>query len=300
MSHSIELQLKHFEVLLASVLQHKDIPAARIQQAMHYVLFPGGKRFRPKLVYSCGQILQVSPAICDLIAVAIELIHCYSLVHDDLPAMDNDDYRRGRLSCHRAFDEATAILVGDGMQALAVEVLLERMPQYLDAHTVIKLSVCLLQACGACGMVSGQSLDLTELQKPTIPETQLAAIHELKTGKLIQACVQMVLLASPSDQASHHALATFATHLGLVFQMQDDYNDKYTGDALLGKGRSSDSANAKTTFASLYDKQTLSQMIDTHYSQALACLSPLLGEQHLLIALIDDLRQNRQHANCDG
>src|SRR5262249_48398568 len=154
------------------------------------------------------------------------------------------DIRRGKPSCHKAFDEATAILVGDGMQASAIDILLSHLPNYLTPSQVIAITRELVNASGPAGMVSGQSLDLSELCKPTINESQLRTIHSLKTGKLILACFNMVLAAAFNPSASTvNALRSYASHLGLVFQMQDDYLDYYAKNDVLGKGRASDAAN---------------------------------------------------------
>lgn len=291
MNDKVQSHLSRLESVLQSIVVEADIPAKRIQEAMYYALFPGGKRLRPKLVYLCGDLLQVSPETLDIIAAAIELTHCYSLIHDDLPAMDNDDFRRGRPSCHRAFDEATAILVGDGMQALAIDILLKHLPKTLTLSQTIDITQELIFASGPSGMVSGQSLDLSELAKPGTSEEQLKIIHELKTGRLIQACIHMVLIAAnPSpDQAS--ALKAFARHLGLVFQMQDDYLDKYGHTAILGKARASDTANDKTTFASLYDKEQLSHLIHEYYENAASHLGIFSHQADAMLQLIDGLRQ---------
>lgn len=197
------------------------------------------------MVYLTGNILDLDLKILDVIAAAIELTHCYSLIHDDLPAMDNDDLRRGKPSCHKAFDEATAILVGDGMQALAIEVLLTHLSPLLPPQQVIAITLELVKASGISGMVSGQSLDLSELAKSSTGEEQLREIHYLKTGRLILACIEMVLNAHSAPEAYKAALRTYASHLGLVFQMQDDYLDRYAPAEFLGKGRSSDLANEK-------------------------------------------------------
>lgn len=286
---TLEQYISRHELKLQEIVNALTIPATPINDALKYSLFSGGKRFRPLLVYLCGDMLDVNITQLDVIAAAIEIIHCYSLIHDDLPAMDNDDYRRGKLSCHRAFNEATAILVGDGMQALAIEILLTHLT--IPAPQVVKIAVELLQAGGLSGMVSGQSLDLLELSKPALTESRLAEIHQLKTGRLITACVKMVLSASEGDinATQMTALNQFAYHLGLVFQMQDDYLDYYDHTNKLGKNRSSDIENHKTTYASLYSESELRQLISHHFQlieQSLRIFQekalPLLGLlQHL-------------------
>ncbi len=283
--------LRH-ESILARLMEKATIPAPRIKEAMLYMLFPGGKRMRPLLVYLCGDVLNVSGATLDIIAVAMELIHCYSLVHDDLPAMDNDDLRRGKPSCHRAFDEATAILVGDGMQALAFDMLLTHLPQHLPLSQVLAVTHELVKACGASGMISGQSLDLSELNAPTpISESALCDIHLLKTGKLILACINMVLAVSQANPEEVQDLRQFATHLGLVFQMQDDYLDRYDSCNQLGKGRASDVANKKTTFATLQSKEALLDTIHTHFNHAERALARFGNQALPLQALVQSLFQ---------
>ena len=265
--------VSHHENVLRNLLNQIDIPAPRIRDAITYTLFPGGKRLRPVLVYLCGNIIGVDQQSLDTIAAAIEFTHCYSLVHDDLPAMDNDDLRRGKPSCHRAFDEATAILVGDALQIMAIDVLLNHLPHSLSMQKLVDVTKELVHASGPAGMLSGQSLDLSELANPKITEAQLREIHMLKTGKLITSCIKMVIAAGDPAPTAASALCEFSYHLGLVFQMQDDYLDKYDNSGLLGKNRSSDAANQKTTFATLYNQEKLSNLISQHYQQAQAALT---------------------------
>jgi farnesyl diphosphate synthase len=266
------------EQCLRHAIEAACIPATRIHDAMLYALFPAGKRLRPQLVYLAGELLDVPATACDSIAVAIELIHAYSLVHDDLPAMDDDDMRRGKPSCHRAFDEATAILVGDGLQALAIEILLTQLPHVLPLPKVLNITEALIKACGPQGMVSGQSLDLSELTRPTITEKELTHIHDLKTSKLMLACINMTLAAVDATPETSLALRTFATHLGLTFQMQDDYLDAYGPTEGLGKCRASDHANHKSTFATCYTEKALRQTIHQHFKQTEQSLA-IFGER---------------------
>lgn len=269
----INTYIQRHEQFLKQIINDSSVPAQQIRSAMSYSLFPGGKRIRPLLVYLTGDLIDLDPQIMDVIAAAVELTHCYSLIHDDLPAMDDDDLRRGKPSCHKAFDEATAILVGDGMQALAIEVLLTHLSQLLDPSQVIAITQKLVKASGISGMVSGQSLDLSELAKSSITEEQLGLIHHLKTGRLISACIEMVLTAKNSTpEHCKSALRVYASHIGLVFQMQDDYLDHYAPTEVLGKGRSSDVANQKTTFATLYAKNKLEEEIMKHFQSAMDAL----------------------------
>ncbi len=291
----IDLYLQRHKAILEQVLKHRPIPAPTIDSALKYALFPGGKRIRPVLVYLTGKLLDVELNVLDVIAASIELTHCYSLVHDDLPAMDDDDFRRGRPSCHKQYDEATAILVGDGMQALAIEVLLTGLSSLIPASRVIKITQELVQASGISGMVSGQSLDLSELCRAELTEQDLQTIHQLKTGKLISACFSMVLASQEAiDPTIHTALITYANHIGLVFQIQDDFLDYYAPQNHLGKNRSSDLANQKTTFASLFTKTQLEVKINDHYQQALSCLNSFGNKAQPLIELTKQLHHRSQ------
>jgi farnesyl diphosphate synthase len=190
---NFKLYLKVTQNRITTYLAHilpdsKNLPG-RLHSAMRYTVLNGGKRIRPLLVYTTGEALGVDLAVLDLPAAAIELIHCYSLVHDDLPAMDNDELRRGQPTCHKAFDEATAILVGDALQTLAFE-LLSASTQLLSTEIRLKMINLLAKASGSLGMAGGQALDLQATgQKLTIH--QLTLIHQLKTGALISAAIQL-------------------------------------------------------------------------------------------------------------
>ncbi len=272
MLESLDAHLQRFEQVLAQTLANTIIPAKAIKEAITYALFPGGKRFRPSLVYLCGDLLHVKTECLDVLAMALELTHAYSLIHDDLPAMDNDDFRRGKPSCHRAFSEATAILAGDGLQALAIEILVAQLPQLVGPENLIKIIRDISSATGVSGMISGQSLDLSELSRPDITPDELTAIHHLKTGKLIYATINSVINAQETTAVHRQSLRDFAQHLGLVFQMQDDYLDSYASFTVSGKNRASDSVNRKTTFASLLTRERLLGHINSIYQEAYACL----------------------------
>lgn len=282
----ISLYKNRHNQVLQNIIETTDIPAKRLKDAIYYSLFPGGKRLRPVLVYLCGELLDTNPDALDIIAASIELMHSFSLVHDDLPAMDNDDFRRNKLSCHCEFDEATAILVGDGMQALAIDILLTKLPNYLELTKVIAITHELLVACGASGMVSGQSLDMSELNNPNIDEKTLYEIHLLKTGKLIIACIQMTIKASNPTPSAIQALNEFAKNLGILFQMQDDYLDLYGANNSLGKNRSSDRENEKITFANIHDKNKLASLINEHITKAEQALTILGDKANNLLNLL--------------
>ncbi|MFN2300938.1 MAG: polyprenyl synthetase family protein [Gammaproteobacteria bacterium] len=247
-------------------LPDPDVSPARLHQAMRYAVLGGGKRVRPLLIYATGETLGIPAAQLDSAAAAVEMIHAYSLIHDDLPAMDDDDLRRGRPTCHRAFDEATAILAGDALQALALEVLAA------DAHlTMVGL---LARASGSRGMAGGQALDLdAEGQLLTLEE--LEAVHALKTGALIVASVLLAADAA-ADLAPEHrdALARFGTAIGLAFQIRDDILDVEGDTAVLGKQQGADARLAKSTFPALLGLDGAKRRVEEAKADALAALAP--------------------------
>jgi farnesyl diphosphate synthase len=271
---SINSYIVRHETVLQDLVNQAEIPAPKLKEAIQYCLFPGGKRLRPLLVYLTGEIIDANIESLDIIAAAIELTHCYSLIQDDLPAMDNDDYRRGRPTCHRAFDEATAILVSDGMQGLAQELLLKKMSHLLSEQQIIDITFELLKASGFSGMISGQSLDLTMLHQTNLNTDQLRYVHQLKTGALFSCCVNMALIAGKSSELYTSMLRRFVDCLGVAFQIQDDYHDRYSSHDISGKNRASDEANQKTTFATLLNQRDLLDLINQHYQTALLALEP--------------------------
>jgi len=225
----------------------------RLQQAMHYSLINGGKRIRPVLVYATAAAIttDVSPVVTanlDRIACSIEMIHAYSLIHDDLPAMDDDDLRRGQPTCHRAFDEATAILAGDALQARAFELLTELTE--CPPHIHLNLLRILTQASGQRGMVGGQLIDLESVDKP-IDVQQLETIHRLKTGALIRASIAMGATLTGADRQQLEQLDCYGDAIGLAFQVHDDILDIEADTATLGKTQGADIALNKPTYPSL-------------------------------------------------
>ncbi|MCY1336230.1 Farnesyl diphosphate synthase [compost metagenome] len=226
-------------------------PLERLYQAMRYSVVNGGKRVRPLLVYAACEALGGDAARADGAACAVELIHAYSLVHDDLPAMDDDDLRRGQPTTHIAFDEATAILAGDGLQALAFEVLADPMRNPHDAETRLAMIASLGHAAGPAGMVGGQAIDLGSVGLK-LDQAALEAMHRHKTGALIEASVRLGALASgQADPASLAALRIYARAIGLAFQVQDDILDVESDTATLGKTQGKDQAHDKPTYPAL-------------------------------------------------
>jgi len=227
-------------------------PEARLQQAMRYsVVGGGGKRVRPVLVYAAGQALNVELEQLDACACAVEIIHAYSLIHDDLPSMDDDDLRRGRPTCHKAYDDATAILAGDALQAFAFEVLASDNAMQTSAGTRIEMIKLLAQASGSVGMAGGQAIDLGAVGK-SLDLDELENMHLLKTGALIRASVLLGAMCSPNIQAAKlEALDTYARCIGLAFQIHDDILDVTADTQTLGKPQGSDEQQNKPTYPAL-------------------------------------------------
>lgn len=229
-------------------------PHADLQQlfaAMRYSVINGGKRIRPLLVYAACEALDGQLEQADAAACAVELIHAYSLVHDDLPAMDDDDLRRGQPTTHKAFDEASAILAGDALQSLAFEVLADSARNPLDAETRLLMLSRLSQAAGPGGMVGGQAIDLAAVGRK-LDQPALERMHRHKTGALIEASVHLGALASGrADRRNLDALQRYAEAVGLAFQVQDDILDVESDTATLGKRQGADIARDKPTYPAL-------------------------------------------------
>ena len=237
------------ETALERCLPAADIHPARLHAAMRYAALGAGKRIRPTLMYATARAIDLEAGLIDSAASAVELIHAYSLVHDDLPAMDDDDLRRGRLTCHKAFDEATAILVGDALQTLAFQVL--ALDDTLPASARIAMVAVLARASGSRGMAGGQAMDLAaEFQTPDL--AMLENIHIHKTGALIRAGVRMATLAKPDlDPQVADRLDRYAKCLGLAFQIRDDILDVEGDSAVIGKTSGKDQAQEKATYPAL-------------------------------------------------
>jgi len=262
------------EQALIRILGTADAAAARLHAAMSYSVLNGGKRLRPLLVYVTGEALGASATDLDAPATAVELIHAYSLIHDDLPAMDDDDLRRGMPTCHKAFDEGTAILAGDALQALAFGALTTLGNDLPDATRVRMLSV-LAGAIGTGGMAGGQAMDLEAAGRP-IDAARIEQMHRHKTGALIRASVELGALAAPGvDEARHTALRRYGEEIGLAFQIQDDILD-VTGDtAVLGKRAGADAAHGKPNYPSIFGLERARELAREHRDRALAALAGL-------------------------
>jgi farnesyl diphosphate synthase len=254
---------------------------ADLHRAMRYAVLGGGKRLRPLLVYAAAHALSEDGPQLDAAACAVELIHAYSLVHDDLPAMDDDALRRGRPTCHIVFGEAMAILAGDALQALAFEILADDTSRQTDTATGMAMLRTLGRACGAEGMAGGQALDLAAVGHP-LTLGELEHMHACKTGALIRASVQLGALAAGAGGDTLQALDRYAHAVGLAFQVRDDILDVEGESAVIGKTAGKDAAAAKPTFPSIIgldaSRARLAELTDT----ALAAIAPLGKRAELL------------------
>ncbi|WP_017902316.1 (2E,6E)-farnesyl diphosphate synthase [Pseudomonas asplenii] len=247
---------------------------ARLYEAMRYSVMNGGKRVRPLLVYAACEALGGKPEQANGAACAVELIHAYSLVHDDLPAMDDDDLRRGQPTTHKAFDEACAILAGDGLQSLAFSALLDPRLSDLNAETRLSMVSTLAHAAGPAGMVGGQAIDLGSVGIK-LDQKALETMHRHKTGALIEASVTLGALASVNVQKDElKSLQTYAQAIGLAFQVQDDILDVESDTATLGKRQGADIARDKPTYPALLGLEAAKAYALELRDQALHALRP--------------------------
>lgn len=240
-------QQARIEAVLARTLPAADVAPQTLHSAMRYSALGGGKRVRALLCYAVAELCNTELKIADAAASAVELIHAYSLVHDDMPCMDDDDLRRGKPSCHKQYDDATALLVGDALQSLAFEVL--AAPQLCaNAHQQVQLLHMLAIASGSTGMAGGQAIDLGAVGKP-LTQTQLESMHQLKTGALIQASVLLGAINGSTSQIK--AVSEYARNIGLAFQVVDDILDVEADTSTLGKTAGKDAMSQKPTYVTL-------------------------------------------------
>jgi len=270
------------ETALEQRLPNTTILPQKLHEAMRYCVLGGGKRMRPMLAYCTGKLLGLAPEALDGIACAVEFIHVYSLIHDDLPAMDDDDLRRGKPTCHVAFDEATAVLAGDALQALAFEVLANDASIAVPPENRLKMLAILAKASGSQGMVGGQAIDLQAVGRNlTLPELENMHIH--KTGALIRASVVMATLAKPDlDPAIATRLDHYAKCIGLSFQVKDDILDEESDTATLGKTQGKDKDNNKPTYPGLLGLAGAKQKAQELHAMALSNLEIFGPEADLL------------------
>ncbi len=269
----VEQQLNYW--LPETPVDITDPAALRLHEAMRYGVYNGGKRIRPLFTYASAQALGGSFDQVHGVACAVELIHCYSLVHDDLPAMDNDDLRRGKPTCHKAYDDATAILVGDALQTLAYRALIDHPGESVAASDKVKMLTLLTDACGAAGLAGGQAMDLACEQQP-IELDRLENIHRLKTARLIQASIQLAALAVGGyDSVQWQALSRFGDLVGVSFQVRDDILDVEGDTAVIGKSQGADQQLGKSTYVSVLGLAGAKSMLADLHQQANDALQPL-------------------------
>ncbi|MGE8500669.1 geranylgeranyl diphosphate synthase type II [Ectopseudomonas oleovorans] len=262
------------DTALEQLFQAPRTELERLYQAMRYSVMNGGKRVRPLLVYAACETLEGDLERADGAACAVELIHAYSLVHDDLPAMDDDDLRRGQPTTHKAFDEASAILAGDALQSLAFEVLADRRRNPQDAEVRLQMIELLSRAAGPAGMVGGQAIDLGSVGLQ-LDQQALEVMHRHKTGALIEASVALGALASGNtDELARKALLQYARAIGLAFQVQDDILDVESDTATLGKTQGKDEAHDKPTYPALLGLDAAKDYALELRDQALHVLRP--------------------------
>ena len=281
----LEENLTRINKALFKTLPEKE--NSRVTEAIHYSVMNGGKRIRPQIILLLCEMLEVEITSdnVDLIAAAGELIHCYSLIHDDLPAMDDDDYRRGQLSCHKQFDEATAILAGDAIQPLSLEVLTSLEDPNLEAKTKLEIINLFARACGPEGMVEGQNRDILAENK-VLTEEELDELHYLKTGKLIEACVLCVCLMKKNiDKDLIEKLKTFSNRFGLAFQIRDDILDEIGDEETIGKPVKSDLKNNNSTYPSILGIEESQKKAELLIEEALLILDKLPFNTEKLNAL---------------
>jgi geranylgeranyl pyrophosphate synthase len=264
----------------------------RLVEAMRYSTLLGGKRIRPCLVYASAAALGAQPEQADAAATAVEFIHCYSLIHDDLPALDNDDLRRGKPTLHRAFDEATAILAGDALQSLAFQLLAEASGA--DSDIRLKMVTLLARSSGCDGMIAGQSIDMAAVGKQ-LTLSELENMHQLKTGALISASVELgALSANCRDENILNALREYARCTGLAFQVQDDILDVVSDTSVLGKTQGADIARNKPTYVSLLGLDGARSKAHDLVEQAGTALSLIPADTSMLHAIARYIT-SRQH-----
>lgn len=288
---SLALYQQRVELQLSQLLQQHQVTDPQLLDAMRYSLLNGGKRVRPFLIYACGTMLGASLADLDAPAAAIECLHTYSLIHDDLPAMDDDDLRRGKPTCHKAFNEATAILAGDALQALAFDILASHTYQAVDYPERLAMLQLLARMSGYHGMCGGQAIDLAHTNQAMTIDN-LEQMHQLKTGALIECSIRMAWLCSPKrDLAELDALIVYARALGLAFQVQDDILDVEGDTETLGKPQGSDQQANKATYPALLGLAAAKAKAQQLFEQANDALSvlpyntqPLSAFAHYVIA----------------
>jgi geranylgeranyl diphosphate synthase type II len=287
----LNAQQKSIDSALERWVPLESVPPENIHRAMRYSLFAGGKRLRPVLCVEAARAIEQNPAGVENAACTLELIHTYSLIHDDLPALDNDDLRRGRPTCHKVFGEAMAILAGDSLLTLAFQVL-SQLPG-LDPARKIRLIEELSTASGTVGgMIGGQVLDIEgEGRSPTAE--LLESIHRAKTGALLKASVRMGAIYAGADEEQLGALSCYGEHIGLAFQIVDDILDVEQPSEALGKTAGKDAQQQKITFPAVYGLELSREMAEQERRKAHEALAKLGPGTHRLHEIADLIVQRK-------
>jgi farnesyl diphosphate synthase len=283
LKHAMTEAARLVEAQLDALLPVPEAAEAKVIEAMRYAVLNGGKRLRAFLVMETAQLFSVNQTCAARVAAAVEMLHAYSLVHDDLPAMDDDDLRRGQPSCHKKFDEATAILAGDALQTRAFEVLAEA-DTHADAEARCELVMALAAASGARGMVGGQMIDM-EAEGKSLSGPEITRLQALKTGRLIQFSAEAGAILGRAPQAQRHFLAAYGRDLGGAFQIYDDVLDETADAAELGKTAGKDAAQGKATMVSILGLERARAQAEHLAEQAAAHLESFGDRADLLCSL---------------
>ena len=296
----VKLKQAHIEQVLDRILPSADLIPTTLHSAMRYSILGGGKRVRALLCYAAAEIYiqdisLVDISLADSAACALELMHAYSLVHDDMPCMDDDNLRRGKPSCHKQYDDATALLVGYSLQSLAFSAISQTSPSQ-NAQQQLQVLHILAKAAGSLGMAGGQAIDLSSVGKP-LNQTELETMHRLKTGALIEAAV-LIGAASAQSQASINnaeilALTRYAANIGLAFQVVDDILDVESDSSILGKTAGKDANNNKPTYVTLLGLEAAKTYAKQLHDEALVALKPFSTQALRLKQLADFIMHRR-------
>lgn len=285
----VQAKQQQIEQVLDKTLPSTDLAPQILHSAMRYSALGGGKRVRALLCYAAAEFCHTNTRISDAAASAVELIHAYSLVHDDMPCMDNDDLRRGKPSNHKQYDDATALLVGDALQSLAFEVLSQANLCSQASQQISMLNV-LAKAAGSTGMAGGQAIDLASVGKP-LTQTGLESMHHLKTGALIQAAAVLGTIDGSDEQIA--AVQIYAQNIGLAFQVIDDILDVEADTATLGKTAGKDADSNKPTYVTILGLDLAKKRAQQLYEKAITALKPFGDDAKRLRELADLITQRK-------
>ena len=269
------------DALLPEITEAEE---SRLFEAMRYSIFGGGKRLRPVLIMAANALLDGKKGRALRVAAAMEMLHTYSLIHDDLPCMDDDDMRRGQPTCHKQFDEATAVLAGDALLTHCFEVLAER-ETHPDSSLRCELIRLFTTAGGAEGMIGGQMIDIISENLEEVDQGALARLQRKKTGALFTACCEASVILNGASRNEHHRLVSYARNIGLAFQMVDDILDEVGDAEIMGKSTGKDERHGKATFASLLGVEGARQQAAFLCSQAISFIQPF-GDQARMLELL--------------